>query len=219
MHLTYACIVPAHPKPGYCRVDAACVGTTRQAGGRHGAASRSWLCALILLGSLNPLPAGAQTSATTEYQVKVAFLYNVVQFTDWPPEAFASESAPLVVGVLGTDPFGTLLDDLVRDEQVGGRPIAIQRYRTTAEIGACHVLFVSRSESGRFEEVFAALRGRSILTVGDVEGFARRGGMIRLAGERDRIRVRINLESARAAGLTLSSKLLRPAIIVATGKD
>ena len=87
------------------------------------------------------------------------------------------------------------------------------------EIADCHVLFISRSEGERLEAILARLKGRAILTVGDATGFARRGVMIRLVNAGGRIRMRINLEAAQAGRLVLSSKLLRPAEIVETGKD
>jgi hypothetical protein len=83
----------------------------------------------------------------------------------------------------------------------------------------CHILFISQSESKRLEQIVAALKGRSILTVSDSDGFTRYGGMIRFVTEKNKLRLRINLEAATAANLTISSKLLRPAEIVTPGKD
>jgi hypothetical protein len=79
------------------------------------------------------------------------------------------------------------------------------------EIKTCHVLFISRSETDRLEQILASVKGRNILTVGDAEDFALRGGMIQLVTEKNKIRMRINLEAVKAAGLTISSKLLRVA--------
>jgi hypothetical protein len=76
------------------------------------------------------------------------------------------------------------------------------------------VLFISRSETDRLEQILASLVGKPVLTVGDVEGFAGRGGMIDLATVVGKTQLRINLQAAMAAQLTLSSKLLRPAKIV-----
>ena len=152
----------------------------------------------------------AQTSA--EYQLKAVFLYNFAQFVDWPPKAF-SDSDTLIIGVLGDDPFGNYLDEPVRGEQVNGRPLVVQRFHRVSEIKTSHVLFVSRSESDRLEQILAALRGRNILTVGDTEDFCARGGMIRLSNEKNKIRMRINLEPVKAAGLNIISKLLRVAEI------
>jgi len=82
----------------------------------------------------------------------------------------------------------------------------------------CHILFISRSERPRLEQILAHLQGRSVLTVSDLEDFARQGGVIRFVLVEDKVRLRINLEAAKAAGLTISSKLLRPAQIVTPGE-
>ena len=97
---------------------------------------------------------------------------------------------------------------------MNGRPLIVARYRRVQEIGDCQILFISRSETAQLEQILASLAGKPVLTVGDVEGFARRGGMIDLATVSGRIELRINLEAARAARLTMSSKLLRPAKVV-----
>jgi hypothetical protein len=175
---------------------------------------RGLLAAGLLLGVL---PARAATPQ--EYQVKAVFLFNFAQFVEWPATAFAGPNAPLVIGVLGEDPFGSALDDTVRGEIINQRPLVVRRFQRIEEVDHCHILFVSRSESKRLETVVAALRGRTILTVGDTEGFALRGVMIRFITEKNRIRLRINLDAARAAALVISSQLLRPAEIVTTPED
>jgi hypothetical protein len=179
------------------------------------------LAACLVVGATAATPANAvaQASASPEYQLKAVFLFNFAQFVEWPAGAFAGPDTPLVIGVLGEDPFGSYLDETVRGETVNGRPYEVQRYRGVEEIGTCHILFVSRRGADRLQGVLDSLRGRSILTVSDAEGFAGRGGMIRFVTDRNRIRLRINLEAAQAADLTLSSKLLRPAQIVSRGKD
>lgn len=161
----------------------------------------------------------AETAGPTEYQIKAVFLFNFTQFVDWPPTAFSDAQTPLIIGVLGDDPFGAYLDETLRGERAKERPLVVQRYRRPAEIKACHVLFISRSESARLDEILASLRGRNILTVGDFEGFAKRGGMMRFLTQGNKTRLRINLEAAKAANLTISSKLLRPAEIIGRGQD
>jgi hypothetical protein len=153
----------------------------------------------------------AQTTPSPDYQVKAVFLFNFAQFVDWPSKAFPEPQTPLVIGVLGEDPFGPYLDETVRGEKVNNRPLVVQRFRRGAEITTCQVLFISRSESDRLEQILTSLRGRSILTVGDFEDFALRGGMIQLVTEKNKIRMRINLQAVKAANLTISSKLLRVA--------
>ena len=159
------------------------------------------------------LPArGAEV--TREYQVKAVFLFNFAQFVEWPAAAFPDAVTPITIGVLGDDPFGAALDEVVQGESVNGRAMAVRRYRRLEEIGPCHILYISESEIRRLGQITARLMNRAVLTVSDAEEAARHGVMIGLFTENNRIRLRINVEAARAAGLVISSKLLRPAVIV-----
>lgn len=169
---------------------------------------------LLLLGVME---SSAQAVTSPEYQVKAVFLFNFAQFVAWPSEAFPQTQTPLVIGVLGDDPFGTYLDETVRGERVNNRPMVVQRYRRLEEVRTCHVLFISESETSRLEQSLSRLKGRHILTVGEADGFALVGGVIQFVTEKNKIRLKINLEAAKAAGLTISSKLLRPAEIVGGG--
>jgi hypothetical protein len=171
------------------------------------------ICALVFCGILFSLFAHAQP-ASPEYKLKAVFLFNFVRFTEWPPSAFPTESSPIIIGVLGADPFGKTLDQTVKDEVANGHPIEVRRYKTVNEIKKCHVLFISSSESDRLRSILSALKGRNILTVGDIEGFADKGGMVRFRKENNKIRFRINVEAAKAENLSISSKLLQLADIV-----
>jgi len=182
------------------------------------ASARIWCvvcCGLLLLGGRDGL---AQAGPSREYQIKAVFLFNFAQFVEWPAVAFAGSTSPLVIGILGGDPFGAYLDETVRDEKVNNRPLAIQRYHQVDEIKTCHVLFISRSEASRLDQILVSLKDRSILLVGDADDFVQRGGMIRLATTQSKIRVSINVDAAKAANLTISSKLLRAAELVTPSK-
>lgn len=158
-------------------------------------------------------------SEVKEYQVKAVFLFNFAQFVDWPQEAFPSLDSPLVIGILGDDPFGPYLDEAIKGERVNNRPMIVRRYQRVEDIKVCHILFISRSEGSRMEKVLQQLKGRSILTVGDTDGFSEIGGIIRFAVESSKVRLKINLRAAKDAHLTISSKLLRPAEIVSMRRD
>ena len=177
---------------------------------RHNASP--WTC-LFVCGLL--LTTGPQVSAQSkEYQFKSAFLYNFSQFVVWPAGAFSGAQSQLVIGVFGDDPFGGSLDEIVQGQKGNNHPLVVQRFRQIAEIKTCHILFVSRSEAGRLNQIVAISRNRNILTVSDIEGFAQSGGMIALVTENNRIRFKINLAAVKAENLTISSKLLRVAEIV-----
>jgi hypothetical protein len=171
---------------------------------------------VLLLAAGPGAPAQAQPSS--EYQIKAIFLFNFAQYVDWAPEAFGEAASPLIVGVLGDDPFGAILDEAVRGEKVNNRPLVVQRFRRVEDVQVCHILFVSRSETEGLDRILGSLKGRSTLTVGDADKFAERGGVIQFVTQKNNVRVRINLESAKAAHVTISSKLLRTAEIVSPRK-
>lgn len=161
---------------------------------------------------------GAQSSSR-EYDVKAVFLFNFIQFTEWPTNAFAATNAPIVIGVFGKDPFGSALENTVKGEVINGRGLKVQHFNRLDEVKDCHLLFVSSSEASRSLQIVEALRGKPILTVGETDGFVISGGCVRFVTENNKIRLRINLESVKRANLTISAKLLRLAEIVAPEKD
>jgi len=172
---------------------------------------RSGWLALLLAG--NCALAGAVPG---EYQVKAVFLFNFTHFVEWPADAFAGPAAPFVIGVLGRDPFGAALDEAVRGESVNGRPLVIQRYSGIADLKPCQILFIDRSIDGEMEKALASLGHQRTLTVSDLDSATPRAVIIRFLNENRKIRLQINVDSARNAGLTISSKLLRPAQVIGT---
>lgn len=191
-------------------------------GTQRGAARRCPILGLLGLACIIWFTPGwtrAETAPPAEYQLKAVFLFNFAQFVEWPARAFRDAEAPLVIGVLGDDPFGPYLDELVSDEKVGRRPLQVLRFKRVDEVGACHILFVSASELNALPPTLQALKGRSILTVSDMEGFNRYGGIVRFVVEGGKIRLRINLAAAKACELNISSKILRPSTVVTEGRD
>jgi hypothetical protein len=170
----------------------------------------------LALACCGPIARGAEQG---EYDMKAVFLLNFSQFVEWPAEAFSTPQAPLVIGVLGEDPFGKELDDVTRGEKVQGHPVTVERYARVEDVRQCHILFIASSEEARIARIMAALRGRNVLTVGDFETFVRDGGVIRFVELGNKLRLHINLDAAKAEHLDISSKLLRPSYIVSPDKD
>ena len=161
----------------------------------------------LLLGLLliAPWRAGAESK---EYQVKAAFLFNFSHFVSWPPSAFASASTPFRIGVLGDNPFGTALEQTVQGETIDNRKLEIVPAREAAELKDCQIIFISKSEAGRVGEILAKLDSRPVLTVSEIDGFGKSGGMIRLYLEGQKVRFEINAAVAQQSGLKMSSQLL-----------
>lgn len=168
------------------------------------------LALLSLIAMAAPLQVRARA---TDYQVEAVFLLNFTRFVDWPPGTFANAQQPLVIGVLGDDPFGSFIDQTMMGEKVSNRSVVVKRFRNADDFGACQILFVSQSEAGHLEHIMARLRDRSVLTVSDIDGFTERGGIIGFIPDNDRIKLGVNVDAAKAANVTISSKLLRIAQI------
>ena len=162
------------------------------------------------LGAVAPA-AAAETSR--EYLIKAAFLYNFAKFTEWPAGSFPDSAAPLDVCVFGEDPFGGALESIA-GKTIRGRRVAVHRVASIEAAAACHLLFISDSEATRLAGILDSQRGRPVLTIAEMPGFSRSGGIINLTTNPDhRIRFEINVGIARRVGLRLSSKLLNLAEI------
>jgi len=153
----------------------------------------------------------------SEYQVKGAFLTKFAMFVEWPDKAFQDKQTPLVIGIMGDDPFGPQYEAALLKENAGGRSFTLKRLKSAAEAADCHILFISASESGRLPEILEAVRGKPTLTVGDQEEFGQRGGMVNFFKENGKLRFEVNSTAVQAAGLKMSSKLLQVARPVAPG--
>lgn len=149
-----------------------------------------------------------------EYQVKAVFLFNFTQFVDWPDRSFPDAGKPIAICILGDDPFDGYLDETVRGERVDNRTLVVRRLTSAEDSTGCQVLFISDSESARLDAILDRVKDASILTVGDTRGFGERGGIVGFVTEGNHVRLRINVDAAKAAGLTISSKLLRVAELV-----
>ena len=171
---------------------------------------------LVLLLVAAAVAAGADDRSDLEYQVKAAFLFNFAKFVEWPADAFATPQAPVVICVLGTDPFGDSLDQVVRGETVNGRPLAVRRLRQLLQVRECQIVFLAGAERRWQDELLSSIEGASVLTVGEGDGFLNGGGIIRFVLEENRVRFDINLGAAEASRLKLSSRLLRLARSVQT---
>jgi YfiR/HmsC-like len=186
--------------------------------------SRRWRAAVILVVFVSAQfvsgPNVHAQEALSEYQVKAAYLFNFLKFVEYPGESFTDPLAPIVIGVVGDDPFGGALPQVVIGKTVQGRDLVIHVYRTGEELRGAHILFISSSERKRLPMILSRLRGASVLTVSDTEGFLEAGGMIQFLNESGRVRFAINVDATGRAKLKMSSKLLGLARVVGgTGKE
>lgn len=156
-----------------------------------------------------PLPAAPESRT-----VKAAYVYNFTKFIDWVAEdGVTDRAATVVICVLGSDPVGSALDEIAALESMG-RPILVHHVRSGEAIPACHVLYIGISETPRLASILAQVGAAGMLTVSDIPRFAEQGGMIGFTLDRGRVRIVINVQRVRGAGLKISSKLLEVAKVV-----
>lgn len=167
-----------------------------------------WSVFVLAVGTLFCALAAAQSGQPREYEVKAAFLFNFTKFVEWPDSAFDGPEAPIVIGIMGEDPFGDSLKRIVAGQKAQGRPIAIIEYRRGDDLRRCHVLFVSASERQRIAEILASLQAGSVLTVSDIDGFAEAGGTMEFVMQENRVHFVVNLDAAVQSKLRVSAKLL-----------
>jgi hypothetical protein len=149
--------------------------------------------------------------AETESAFKAVYLYNFLQFVEWPQPA--DSTAPLVVGVLGRDPIEGQIHETMEGETIKARKLEIHRVARLSDLVTCQAVFIARSEGESLDHVLRNIP-RGCLTVSDIDGFIDHGGMIGFRVDDGKLRFDINEKAARAAGLQLSSQLLRLARVV-----
>ena len=170
--------------------------------------------AIVILPSLGLQAHAQDSSVSSEYLIKAGFIYNFANLVQWPATAFAQPDSPIVIGILGEDPFGTVLDRVLAGKRVNGRVFLVKRLKSVADLKECHILFVSSSEIAHLAEAIHSVKGMPILTIGEIAGFAKRGGIINLVLEDNKVHFEVNVEAAKEADLIISSRLLALARIV-----
>ena len=168
------------------------------------------LCSLVLVaGGI----AHAEPLQLDEQKIKAGLLYNFLKYTDWPA---ADTTAPMAVCIFGADPFGGALQP-IDGRRVNQREITLRRAGTPAEAAACDLLFVNKSEEGRWPALRSALEGKPVLTVSDMGDFLDNGGMIAFDRRAQRIHASLNMPAVRAAGLSVQGRLLSLVTVTSSG--
>jgi hypothetical protein len=157
---------------------------------------------------------GEAEAQSREYQIKAAFLLNFLRYTTWPAECFPDEKAPIVLTVVGRDPFGSILEETFAGEEVVGRRVSVARSRELPDSPGGHVLFCSELTPAQRAKLLAAVRGRPLLVVGETPGFATEGAGINFYIEDKKTRFEVNTDAVAEARLVLSPAVLKLARIV-----
>lgn len=153
--------------------------------------------------------AAADASAQDiEQRVKAAFLFKFGGYVEWPERVFPRSDSPLVIGVAGTDVLAEELSRITSGRTMNGRPVVVRRVRSGEQAAGVHVLFVSRSEAGRFGELLSVTQGQPVLTVTETEKGLAQGSVINFVIADNRVRFEVSLEAANRNGLRIGAPLL-----------
>jgi hypothetical protein len=163
---------------------------------------------LALTAVVTPTLRAGQPSETS---LKAAFVVSFLKFVEWPP---VPPGTPLVLVLVGDAPIASALKDSTAGLQVGGRPVHVRVADGTAALGDAHAVFIAATEHEQVPAILRALDRRSVLTIGDTDGFAASGVVLNLVMQDHRVRVEANTAAAARAGLKVSAHLLRLARIV-----
>lgn len=174
------------------------------------------LSCLLVLWLTVPVPAQRMND---EYSWKAASFEKFSSFIKWPKEAnIDNKSQPFVVGIIGENPFGKILDFAYVDQKykIKGKRVQIRYIKSNrlAEIPGCHILFISSSCKDNLSDILTITNEKPILTVGDTKGYAERGVLINFFISKNKIRFEVNESLFHKASLKVDSRLLRMAKIV-----
>lgn len=181
-----------------------------------GAWSLWWIPYLLALATFFNSPPIRAQETSSGYREKALSVLNFTRFIQWPDEAFLDSNVPLVIGIVGDDPFGYQLPKAIIGKTVQGHSLTIRRFKAGEDMRSSHILFVGASETTRLPQILAGLRGSSVLTVGEMDRFIEAGGIIQFSYQQSHVRFSVGLDAANQAHLKVSSKLLRVAEYVAT---
>jgi len=164
---------------------------------------------LVILSAVSMvgLPRLRAEDSSTEYKIKAAFLYNFLNFIEWPSGSFKDSNDVLKICVIGEDPFGDAFEPFI-NKPIKGKKLKIYQINKIGDTDNCHIAFISSSEKRRLGRVLADLNGSSTLTVSDIKSFTQEGGIINFVTVENRIGFEINIKAAERSGLKISSKLL-----------
>ncbi|MBL9173937.1 MAG: YfiR family protein [Verrucomicrobiales bacterium] len=178
--------------------------------GSPGTGRRLLLCLGMACGLWS---ASAQNATLREYELKAGVLFNIIKYVEWPADSPVGPSDTIEIGLLGTIPFPEAMD-VLDGKVVQGRKLQVRRINSVADAAKCRVLYVGSSEKGQLAQIAESFKDKPVLTVGEVDGFAQKGGMVNLLNGPNRIVMEINRAAATQSRIEFSSQLLKLARLV-----
>lgn len=194
------------------------VGSNRKCKSVPPSVRRAAFALLSVLFFFGPATAFCDSVTGSEYEVKLGFIYNFINFVTWPETTFESNSDPLVMCIASDNPSSEVLFKM-DGKRINQRKIKVITYQEETCLTQSHTLFFATQDKAFIQQVLDRIRGLSILTIGEVDGFARMGGVINFFEDHNRLRFRVNIDAVKRNALKMSSQLLVSAQIVTEGDE
>ena len=175
----------------------------------------AWTLVALACGVAGPLAASEPGEGDDqEYLLKAAWIYKIANFVTWPEEVFPDKKAPIVIGVLGKDPFGKALEQTLRSRKVDGRGFEVKRFASVKELEACHILFTPASQRRNVKAVREFCQPRHVLWFSEDPSFLGHGAVVDFYIHKKKIAFAVQVDEAKRNGLKVDSKLLQLAKVV-----
>lgn len=159
-------------------------------------------------------PSLALAQSHDERVVRAAYVYNLLQYIDWP-----DQKSDLVIGFEGDPAIGDVLQALLNGRTSNARRIRVVMFPAPEELRNCSILYLSDGSTREGRQALDNLQGKTVLTIGETDPFARAGGMVALVNTGDHIGIEVNLDAIQHAGIRISSRVLNLATIVHSAQN
>lgn len=170
--------------------------------------------------AFTPIYSHCQSLVGPEYEVKMGFIYNFARFVTWPKEVFSDSDDPLNFCFFSDHPAANVLFKL-NGQDVQNRKLTVRKIESEIIEGECHILFFGTEDETFIRRALATIRGKHILSIGEVDGFAQMGGVINFYNQNNRLRFEVNRDATKRENLKFSAQLLQAAqrIVKETKED
>lgn len=149
--------------------------------------------------------------------MKAAFVFNFLKFVDWPTQALTRPDESLTIAIVGEGAVADAAAKFLQGKRVGSHPLAVRRMKVGEPLSSIHAVFVTGAEAHQPHPILTTAGNASVLTIGDDEHFAARGGVIAVFVHDRKVRFEVNTDAADARALRVSSRLLSLARLVRAG--
>jgi hypothetical protein len=174
--------------------------------------TRKIIAALLFI-FLSPTNSFGEPKGYSEYKIKAGYIYNFARFIKWPEQSFENHPNSFLLCLIEGDPFASQFDK-VKGKSITGKKLTIKRLSSQGNLKQCQILFIPTTKRKNMRAIIKSLKNSHVLTVGEVQGFHKLGGMVGLIKKDNQVKLEINLQATKKKELRINAKLLEIATIV-----